>query len=261
MAGGLALPAVDHLPIGNRLAPFIRTFLLRTCRYLMKTGGLRLEAALAFLKEKRGIVQPNDSFMTQLQVRFGSAFALMFLPCPYPHGWFTRFERRPRHRQTYDARLEAQRTEARAKHEQMYGTSTTTANTGTGAGAPAPGPTSAAARPAAGAIGPALPPHLQKKAEDSTAGGSPSPAASRAIGPALPPHLQQKKPAPSAGPIGPSLPPPTPSGSGGDLTTKERAEEQGREEKKRPAIGPAMPPGMAAQGAEKDEREGKRAKV
>jgi hypothetical protein len=34
----------------------------------MKTGGLRLEEALALLKDKRGIVQPNDSFMAQLRV-------------------------------------------------------------------------------------------------------------------------------------------------------------------------------------------------
>jgi hypothetical protein len=34
----------------------------------MKTGGMRLEEALAFLKERRAIVQPNDSFITQLEV-------------------------------------------------------------------------------------------------------------------------------------------------------------------------------------------------
>jgi protein-tyrosine phosphatase len=34
--------------------------------YLMKTGGLRLDAALELLKSKRSIVQPNDSFMTQV---------------------------------------------------------------------------------------------------------------------------------------------------------------------------------------------------
>lgn len=34
--------------------------------YLMKTGGLRLDAALDLLKSKRSIVQPNDSFMTQV---------------------------------------------------------------------------------------------------------------------------------------------------------------------------------------------------
>lgn len=224
---------------------------------------MRLEAALAFLREKRGVVQPNDSFMAQLQVKVGlykmHAREGRSVVCVRTHKYSCACPQQ--RRQTYDARLEAQRTEARAKHERMFGPTTTS----TAAAAP-----KAAARVAIGpalpphlqkqvqqqeeaagdgggkgtdggvAIGPALPPHSQqedniKKAEEAAA----TPAL-RAIGPALPPHVQQPSPSPSARkPIGPSLPPPpqaAPCGGG----------EGGGGGQKRPALGPSMPPGKRA---------------
>ena len=222
----------------------------------MKTGGLRLEEALVFLKEKRGIVQPNDSFMAQLQA--------------------------------YDARLEAQRAEARAKHERIYGSSSSSSSSAAASAAARP---AAAGAATAGPIGPALPPHLQKKGpqpqQQEEGNGAPkasaksatigpampphlqkgAPEASRAIGPAMPPHLQKKpEPAPAAAaPIGPSLPPPAPAeaaeaGKGRD-EVKKKDEDGQVANKKRPAIGPTLPPGMGRASEGKDDGAGKRAKV